>query len=52
MPRPKRKKLDPKILWVVTDLDKPLTPSFYHEGLARAVLRELAKDVESCERKQ
>ena len=49
MPRLKRNKLDPKTLWVVTDLDNPITPTFYHEDLARAVLKELAKDVEGLE---
>ena len=49
MPRPKRKKLDPKVLWVVTDSTRPITPTFYHEELARAVLKELAKDLEGLE---
>ena len=49
MPRPKLKKLDPKVLWVITDSTKPITPTFYHEDLARAALKELSKDLEGFE---
>ena len=48
MRRP-RKKLDPKTLWIVTDSHQPLTPPFYHGDLARAVMKELAKDAEGLE---
>ena len=44
-----RKKLDPKTLWIVTDSVHPLTPPFYHEELARAVMKELAKDADGLE---
>ena len=43
MPRPKRKKLDPKVLWVVTDSTRPITPTFYREELVRAVQKELPR---------
>ena len=33
MPRPKQKKLDPKVLWIVTESTPPITPTFYHEDL-------------------
>ncbi len=49
MPRTKQKKLDPKTLWVVTDSVRPITPTFYHEDLARAALKELSKDLEGLE---
>ena len=44
MPRPRQKKLDPKILWVVTDSNQLITPPFYHVELARAAHRELSKE--------
>ena len=47
MPRAKQKTLDPKVLWVVTDSTRPITPTFYHEDLARAALKELSKDLEN-----
>ena len=49
MPRPKQKKLDPKILWVITDSNQPITPPFYHADLAKAALRELSKEKEGLE---
>ena len=49
MPRPRQKKLDPKILWVVTDSIQPITPPFYHVELARAAHRELSKEKEDLE---
>ena len=48
MRRPK-KKLEPKTPWVVTESHQPLTPPFYHEDLARAVIKELAKGAEGLE---
>ena len=45
----KPKKLDPKTLWVVTDSTGPITPTVYHEDLARAVLKEMSKDIHGLE---
>ena len=44
-----KKKLDPKTLWIVTDSRQALSPPFYHKELARAVLKELAKDAQGLE---
>ena len=52
MPRPAAKKLDPKILWVITDDNQPISPTFYHTDLARAALRELSKEREGQELNQ
>ena len=50
MPRQPRK-VDPRRTYVVADTatHTPLTPSFYHPELAKACLRELAKDREGLD---
>lgn len=45
----KPKNLNPKTLWIVGDSNRQITPSFYHEELARAAHRELSKDREGLE---
>ena len=45
----KPKKLDPKTVWIITDSNKSISLAFYHEDLAKAVLKELSKDIDNLE---
>ena len=50
MPRPKRKRLDPKTQWIISDsTNQPVAPAFYHQELAKSVMRELSRDITGLE---
>ena len=40
----RRKKLDPKTQWIVSASNQPIAPAFFHEELAKAVMKELSRD--------
>ena len=49
MRRPK-KKLDPKTQWIIiSDSNQPVAPAFYDEQLAKAVMKELSRDMNGLE---
>ena len=43
-----KKKLDPQT-WIVTDSRQALSPPFYHEDLAWAVLKELSRHADGLD---
>lgn len=49
----RKKKLDPKTQWIITDpTNQPVAPPFYHQELAKSVMRELSRDINGRELRQ
>ena len=49
----RKKKLDPKTQWVITDpTNQPVAPAFYHQELAKSVMQELSRDINGLELRQ